>query len=337
MNNIKNIKLNNTKIIIKKLNTFFIFISFKKMEFRNFIYVRTSGKHKDAVSIKSQIEALKSLARNDYVIYKDKGISVKKFYNYNKTVNRKIMINEISKCKEQNINIFIYDVSRFTRSVDDVVCVLKLFKSLKKNVSFVTPLNTYKVFESSGRDGFLREVIQAEREYMEIIKRVNSSVNFRKIRGDVFGVAPFGFKAQKDETGKRIFVHNPEELEIVEKIIDLYYSDNLCIEVFEHEYENIKQLYLNAGYELDDNNFSYEIIETQNILLDRKIITLRDIQRGYRHVNGIKLNIQNITTEKFVCWLNVLGYKIRAKNWTIRTFKTLLKNHDIPNISDIKI
>jgi len=82
-------------------------------------------------------------------------------------------------------------------------------------VIFVISNLTYN--KPSSRFHVRTALSHAEKESDQISERVKGAIEFRKLRGDYFGNAPFGYDTYRDTNYKRMLKMNEEE----QKILDI--------------------------------------------------------------------------------------------------------------------
>jgi len=106
----------------------------------------------------------------------------------------------------------IYDTTRLSRNTQISFELLKIFNTVDLQIYSHHDNLIYRSNELDNHNtDFYISLINAEKEWNTITRRIRSSVKFRRATGHVFGPAPFGKKAYKDARGIRRFKNNSSE------------------------------------------------------------------------------------------------------------------------------
>lgn len=186
----------------------------------------------------------------------------------------------------RNINIIIYDASRFSRSVYDGINLLKKCKNKNIIIHVVKDLVT-----SSNRFGYLKIVDgikNAEIESATASERVKNSIKFRRSRGHKIGRCPFGYKVDKT-TGIRKFILDENSQNIIMLINTLYFGGSIALVNTLMEkivgYE-IDQLFVDDSNIIKYGNISYNMIA--DFLNEHEIKYFNKLWKVHNVLNIIK-------------------------------------------------
>jgi DNA invertase Pin-like site-specific DNA recombinase len=136
-----------------------------------------------------------------------------------KSANQKVLLKMIDEFR--NINLIIYDASRFSRNILDGVNLLHICK--EKNIIIHNVKDNYSTEKHQGYCNFIDGIKNGESESRLISDRIKSSIKYRKSLGTDFGRPPFGFKSDKIN-GVIKFVKDDNETDIINFARDLYYG-----------------------------------------------------------------------------------------------------------------
>jgi DNA invertase Pin-like site-specific DNA recombinase len=126
----------------------------------------------------------------------------------------------------RNINIIIYDASRFSRSVYDGINLLRKCKNKNIIIHLVKDLVT-----SNNRFGYLKIVDgikNAEIESATASERVRNAIKFRRSLGHKIGRCPFGYKVVKTNNIRK-FVIDETGQNIISLMKTLYFGGSIAI------------------------------------------------------------------------------------------------------------
>ena len=191
-----------------------------------YLYTRVSNKNSQADDSAHQVNSsMAHIAQLSFVLvksYHDKGSG---------SITRSLpgmqqMWEDISADSRSNKIIFVYEVSRFSRTWENA---LPLFELCRKN-----SLNIYSVSQSlswihnvpSANAGFENALTLSQQEYYHICERNRAAAQVRKEKGIKIGAAPYGY--MRDPQDKTRFIPNPEEMAQIKRLQDLYVSGKDC-------------------------------------------------------------------------------------------------------------
>ncbi len=126
----------------------------------------------------------------------------------------------------KNINLIIYDASRFSRNVYDGINLLRKCKNKNIIIHVVKDLVT-----SNTRFGYLKIVDgikNAEIESANASDRVRNAISFRRSLGHKIGRCPFGYKVVKTNNIRK-FVIDETGQNIITLMKTLYYGGSIAI------------------------------------------------------------------------------------------------------------
>ena len=179
-----------------------------------YIYCRVSTKsqaREECVSLDAQLADLLHLAKQTNckrikIIQICKGA-------YNKVPKEIIDICDAAQTGDQ---VMIYRVDRLSRNIFDFLSEIEGLR--KKGVPVYSHQDDLWYTNKSDRVEFVQKILDAQKESELIGKRVQSSIDFRRLRGDHVGSVIYGKMHQRDSSGKMIVVDNPLEIEIIKKV-----------------------------------------------------------------------------------------------------------------------
>lgn len=158
----------------------------------------------------------------------------------------------------KNINLIIYDASRFSRNVYDGINLLRKCKNKNIIIHIVKDLA-----KSDNKYGYLKIVDgikNAEIESATTSDRVRNAINFRRSLGHKIGRCPFGYKVEKINNIRK-FAIDENGQNVISLMKTLYYGGSIAI-------VNVLMDKI-VGYEIDqlftDNTGDTNIIKYGNI------------------------------------------------------------------------
>ena len=160
----------------------------------------------------------------------------------------------------RNINIIIYDASRFSRSVYDGINLLRKCKNKNIIIHCVKDL-----VKSNDRFGYLKIVDgikNAEIESATASERVRNAIKFRRSLGHKIGRCPFGYKVIKTNNIRK-FIADETGQNIISLMKTLYYGGSIAIvnslmdKIVGYE---IDQLFADDTNIIKYGNISYDMI-----------------------------------------------------------------------------
>jgi len=183
-----------------------------------YIYCRTSRRNDGKeVSLYDQEKCCLQFAEkcniNIIGVYKDNGVSAKNMEN-------QFALNFIIHNIKNGECILFYDVSRFSRSMNQAIEKLEYLRTkIGAIVHSVHDSITWNDI-ASNRHNF-RQLLSTSQLYSEMVsEKVSSALQYRIDRGDHIGYVPYGFKTEIVK-GVRILVRNNNEMDVIKKIFDL--------------------------------------------------------------------------------------------------------------------
>lgn len=205
----------------------------KTIQRRAYIYLRTSKRNdQKEVSLYDQEEACKKFAKQYNItvigVYRDNGISAKNMDN-------QYALNFITDKIQKGEIIIVFDVSRFSRSMEQGLNRLTL---LRTKGAFVHSYNDNVTWndKATSRATF-RQLLSVSQLHSDTVsEKVKSAITFKKNRGDYMGRAPYGKKIEY-VNNIRTLVDNIEEQNII-KIINEH-ANNLLINIVTDNIDNM--------------------------------------------------------------------------------------------------
>ena len=173
-------------------------------------------------------------------------------------VNQKVLLKIIDNFK--NINLIVYDASRFSRNILDGIILLN--KCKEKNIIIHNVKDNYSTKKHQGYCNFIDGIKNSECESKLISDRIKSSIKYRKSLGSNFGRSPYGFKHERIN-GIIKFVKNDTELEIINFAKKLYYGCTVKeanIIMNQITKNNIQSLFTEKCKKIEYGNFTFTMI-----------------------------------------------------------------------------
>jgi DNA invertase Pin-like site-specific DNA recombinase len=174
------------------------------------------------------------------------------------TINQKELLQIIDKFK--NINLIIYDASRFSRNILEGIILLN--KCKEKNIIIHNVKDNYSTEKHQGYCNFIDGIKNSEYESKLISDRIKSSIKYRKSLGSDFGKPPFGFKNERIN-GVIKFIKDDIELEIINFAKKLYYGCTVKeanIIMNQITQNNIQSLFTEKCKKIEYGNFTFTMI-----------------------------------------------------------------------------
>lgn len=261
----------------------------------NILYTRVSSKDQGEESLNMQTQLCLSYLST-------KGIKLDLFFSeissaYNgdqKKLNS--ILDSYSNC-----NLYILNVSRFSRNIVNGVTMLK--KSYMKKINIIFIEDNIESSNVNSRHMIRTKILESQHESEMISNRVTSRNNLKRSRGWEFGVPSFGKKAKLNKDNIRKFVHCNEEYNIISFIIQA--RDGCCCRQLNIK---LKKINKNADpikfYDLDGKT-EINYFDRPNTLTYQEIADL--------------LNDYDITK--------------RGKEWTANSVASIYKSFSVGNIS----
>jgi DNA invertase Pin-like site-specific DNA recombinase len=156
---------------------------------RTVVYCRVSNLKDASLSFMSQEEECKKYCH-------EKKLRIKYIYKeHNSGFGKQRVLDNII-LTNKDINLIIYDITRFSRSKLHGEKLLKICKKKNITIHFVKNNIVYKPTDNDEDDSLyqvLRGLSHSQSEWSTIRDRIVTSINFRRSRGMCLGKAPFGF------------------------------------------------------------------------------------------------------------------------------------------------
>jgi DNA invertase Pin-like site-specific DNA recombinase len=158
---------------------------------RSIIYVRSSTQQQNNVytnseSLNMQIFSCENFAKENNLDI----ISIEKeICSARKGSNQKVLENIIE--NNNNINLMVFDISRFSRNIFDGTHMLK--QCLDKGITLYSVKDNLFVKDLKDIQSFTNLLISAQAESDAISHRVQQSIQYRRSLGAYFGKEKFGY------------------------------------------------------------------------------------------------------------------------------------------------
>jgi DNA invertase Pin-like site-specific DNA recombinase len=249
-----------------------------------YIYLRTSKRNGgNEVSLGDQERHCKKYASDNNInivgIYIDNGASARKMAN-------QFALNHIvNNLLKEGQMIICYDVSRFSRNLANAVNVLEDIRINKKSSVYSVSENLSWDEIPSNRHNFTQILTTAQLHSDTISAKVKSAIQYKRLRGDYIGKAPFGYEKKTLEIEGALvkkLVKSIDEQTIIDKIY------NTTIDIIAENFDN----YVDINDDEDDNEnrprkaLTYqqyktiaEITNTQHRNRDGKLFTAYTIKQ----------------------------------------------------------
>ena len=222
---------------------------------RNIIYCRVSSLKPTSYSfINQEEECVKYCKRNKLRIHQ---IQKEHISGFGK---QKILLQLITKSK--NINLIIYDISRFSRNSLFGSKLLKACHNKNINIHFVK--ENQKYYTDTIPYNILQGLNDSEKEWHAIRNNTIKSISIRRKKGLVLGQIPFGF----DKVDKKLIKNN--DFNAIRLIIGLRNGIKTSYEMKEI-LKKLTSNYDSLNYYDENNNIITEY--TNALTLDFKAIT----------------------------------------------------------------
>lgn len=123
----------------------------------------------------------------------------------------------------KNMNIFIHDVSRFSRDIMTLMNFLKKF--INVTIHSIIDNQIWDPSDKQKQESFISMALESQKFSTLLSSRVKDSNKRRKLQGHKLGNAPYG-KRVEIKDGLRVFTDDEEEIKIVNWIRSLNISLN---------------------------------------------------------------------------------------------------------------
>lgn len=188
---------------------------------KSIIYVRSSTKgqnniYTNSASLEMQIFSCEKFAKENKLDIS--GIE-KEICSARKGSNQKVLENIIK--NNNNINLLVFDISRFSRNIFDGTNMLG--QCLNKCITLYSVKDELFIKDLKDMRSFTNLLISAQAESDAISHRVKQSILYRKSLGAYFGRQKFGYNIINDNNIKKL-VPVAEEFQVINLIQKLYYG-----------------------------------------------------------------------------------------------------------------
>ena len=199
-----------------------------------YIYRRTSKRNGgNEVSLEDQERHCKKYASDNNInivgIYTDNGVSARKMSN-------QFALNHIiNNLLKEGQMIICYDVSRFSRNIASAINVLEDIRINKKSSVHSVSENLSWDEIPSNRHNFTQILTTAQLHSDTISAKVKSAIQYKRLRGDYIGKAPFGYEKKTLEIEGALvkkLVKSIDEQTIIDKIY------NTTIDIIAENFDN---------------------------------------------------------------------------------------------------
>jgi DNA invertase Pin-like site-specific DNA recombinase len=155
--------------------------------------------------------------------------------------NNQKKLNEIIE-SFNNINLVIFDVSRFSRNIADGVNMIN--KCFEKNITVYFVKDNLVIKSKQDLPKFTTQLINAHVESDTISYRLNESIKYRRSLGNYIGNAKYGYSKVKENNINKLVINEQEQL-IIKIILKLKFGgllsdlDKLTKELNKKIFKNI--------------------------------------------------------------------------------------------------
>ncbi|MBX2944106.1 MAG: recombinase family protein [Cyclobacteriaceae bacterium] len=186
-------------------------------------YIRISSKDQSRYSIDNQERCIRDYCRRYdlglIALFKDNGQASDTFERADFIALEEF----IKRHKGRAQYLVIMEHDRFSRDLSEALQKIKEFEKRHriKVLSEDEPLD----LDTSDPDVFMRRAfkyLQANVELLNIRKRTRRGIQFARESGRFINMAPFGYKNDRDQSGKGIIVIDPSKSFIIQKIFNSY-------------------------------------------------------------------------------------------------------------------
>ncbi len=162
--------------------------------------------------------------------------------------------------KNIDINLVIYDASRFSRNILEGIQLLTNCKN--KNIIIHNVKDNYSTFRYQGFLNFVDGIKNSESESKLIGERIKTTLDRKRKLGEDLGNPKYGYKKHKIN-GKTKFIDDDYEQIIIDFAYNLYYG---CTVNNANKFmnfltgNNIKSLFTKPCTKIEYGNFTYKMI-----------------------------------------------------------------------------
>jgi DNA invertase Pin-like site-specific DNA recombinase len=225
---------------------------------KNYIYARCSTSKQNSYnhySLETQIYNCNQFLQEKHFTLENTVTEVTRANNIKNQIQLLKLLEDNS-----NINIFIFDTSRFSRNISQGI---ELFNKCKhKNITIYVVKDNYSTENIIGNSKFINDIIKAADESKLIRERILATHKYLKSKGAHFGRPPYGYKIERIENINK-FVVNEEENKIIAIARDLYYGcpvQNLNEKILLLTGKNIISLFDEPCEIIEYGNFTFPMI-----------------------------------------------------------------------------
>jgi len=207
------------KELLEEYKAFKILMNDPALPRKAYIYLRTSKRNGvNEVSLDDQERQCKNFASNNQInvvgIFKDNGVSARNMKN-------QFALKHIISLLKEGQMIICYDISRFSRNIMNGVNTLEFIRLHYKSLVHAVFENITWNDIASNRHNFRQILSTAQLHSDTISAKVKSAIEFKKLRGDFMGKAPYGYKKITAIDGTKKLEQLKEEQDIINKIYDI--------------------------------------------------------------------------------------------------------------------
>ncbi len=200
----------------------------------------------------------------------------------------------------ENINIVVYSIDRFSRNVTKATQLIQLMES--KKINLISVKENISLSTAFGKHEFRKLVSASQFEAELISERVSNSVKYRKAHGIHMGSVPYGYTV----FDKKLARDNSEQL-----VIKFILSTVKKTTTTEKLNNTIKKLLADLKKTKELENFT------------PVVITLEDDQYEYRTLSPTEKFSPTMKSVSEI--LNDYGIKKKTKLWTVSSVNYLIK------------
>ena len=240
----------------------------KDIKRKAYIYCRTSKRNNlNEVSLENQESLCKEFAIKNNIniagIFRDNGVSAREFSN-------QYSLNHIiDNLLEEGQMIICYDISRFSRNMNNAIEKLEYIRLNKKSLVHSVYDNLTWNNIATNRHNF-RQILSTTQLLSDTVSdKVKASIKFKKDRGDHIGYIPYGYRRITTNEGVKKLCKDDDEQKVINKIYDL------TIDVISDNLEKY------VGFD-----FYYKKLKKDNLTHQQYIFITDSINKLYKNRNG---------------------------------------------------
>jgi DNA invertase Pin-like site-specific DNA recombinase len=236
---------------------------------RAYIYCRTSCRNSEKeVSLSDQEKICQQFAKDNQInvigIFRDNGVSAK-------DINKQFALNYVIDQVKWKECILVYDITRFSRSMQQAIDKLE---TLRMNCVVVHSVHDGISWNhvATNRHNF-RQILSTSQLHSDITsEKIRSAIKFKRERGDHIGYVPYGSMTQM-VGGIRKLVDNPVEMKVIKV---------MCDEIINVVADQIDRMKIGSKNKKTDKKIKKKIIYDLNPK-EYRIIAQNINELGYRN------------------------------------------------------